>query len=157
MFLDDDKIFITLALAISKKSKCIKRQVGAVIAKMGRVVSTGYNGPPAGYHNCNRDFEDGCPRTSNSGCLYALHAELNAVVFAYKNNIDLTGSTIYITLSPCIDCAKLIYIAGIKKVIFLYKYSEYKKLDREEGIEFLEAFGVTVHNFCAETVIDGVN
>ncbi len=151
--LDDDKVFITLALSISKKSKCIKRQVGAVVVKMGRVVSTGYNGPPAGNYNCNKDFfETGCPRTSSNGCSYALHAELNAIVFAYKNNIDLIGVTIYITLSPCIDCAKLIYITGIKKVVFLHKYSEYKKLDKEEGIEFLETFGVTVYNFSTEKI-----
>lgn len=143
-----DHIFMKLAVDISKKSHCIKKQVGAIIAKDTRIISTGYNGPPAGTYNCDEDWPNkGCPRSLKGGCSYALHAEQNAIIYAYKNNIDLHGANLYITLSPCLYCARLIFIAGIKRILFLDYYAEYKEIKIEEGINFLEQFGVEVIKF----------
>ncbi|MCP3660132.1 MAG: dCMP deaminase family protein [Bacteroidetes bacterium] len=148
--LEFDHIFMKLAIDISSRSHCIKKKVGAVITKDTRVISSGYNGPPSGTYNCDTKWpESGCPRSVKGGCSLALHAEQNAIIFAYKNNIDLNLSTLYVTLSPCLNCARLIFGAGIKKVIFLDYYSEYKSINIEEGISFLEEFGVEVNKFPA--------
>ena len=137
-----------LAKDISSRSHCVKKKVGAVITKKTRVVSSGYNGPPSRTYNCDVQWpNEGCPRTKKGGCLLALHAELNAIIFAYKNNIDLKDTTLYITLSPCLYCARLIFSAGIKRVVFLDYYSEYKNISIEEGIVFLEEFGIKVNKF----------
>ncbi|HNQ12750.1 MAG TPA: dCMP deaminase family protein, partial [Bacteroidia bacterium] len=140
-----DEIYMELAKNLSKKSHCVKIQVGAVLTKETRIISLGYNGPPAGTHNCDEEWPNvGCPRSVRGGCSLALHAEENAILYAAKNKVDLEGSTLYITLSPCISCARIIYTTGIKEVVYLNKYSEYKKIEFEEGIDFLEKFGVVV-------------
>ena len=87
---------------------------------------------------------EGCPRSSKGSCSLALHAEENAILYAAKNKVDLQDATLYITLSPCLPCARMIFTSGIKKVYFLNSYAEYKGYKSEEGVEFLERFGVTV-------------
>ena len=140
-----DDIYMDLAENLSKRSHCVKLKVGAVIAKDTRIVSLGYNGPPSGTHNCDLEWPlEGCPRSSKGSCSLALHAEENAILYAAKNKVDLQGSTLYITLSPCLSCARMIFTSGIKKVYFLNSYAEYKGHKTEEGVEFLERFGVTV-------------
>jgi dCMP deaminase len=120
-------------------------KVGAVIAKDTRIISLGYNGPPAGTHNCDKEWpEDGCPRSSNGSCSLAVHAEENAILYAAKNKVNLEGSVLYITLSPCLPCARMIFTTGINKVFYLESYAEYKGLDKEEGLAFLIRFGVEV-------------
>ncbi len=144
-----DQIFMKLAVDISKKSHCIKKKVGAIITKDTRVVSTGYNGPPSGTYNCDRDWpNEGCPKSLHGGCSYALHAEQNAIIFAYKNNIDLFNTTLYTTLSPCLYCARLIFSSGIKRVLFMDYYSKYKDIQIEEGLSFLKEFKIVVNKFC---------
>ena len=134
-----------LAQTLAKKSHCVKMRVGAVISKDTRIVSLGYNGPPAGTHNCDEEFpEVGCPRDRKGGCSLALHAEANAILYAAKNQIAMDDATLYVTLSPCLPCARIIYTTGIKKVIYLDSYAEYKGIDQEEGVEFLQKFGVEV-------------
>lgn len=143
-----DEIYMELAKNLSKKSHCVKIQVGAVLTKDTRIVSLGYNGPPAGTHNCDQEWpETGCARSQRGGCSLALHAEENAILYAAKNKVDLEGSTLFVTLSPCISCARIIYTTGIKEVIYLSKYSDYKKIDIEEGIDFLVKFGVQVRQY----------
>ncbi len=143
-----DQIFMKLAVSISKKSHCIKKKVGAVITKDTRIVSTGYNGPPSGTYNCDEDWSvEGCPKSLHGGCSYALHAEQNAIIFAYKNNIDLCNATLYITLSPCLYCARLIFSSGIQRVCFTDYYSKYKDIKIEEGISFLKEFKVEVNKY----------
>lgn len=140
-----DEIYINLASQLALRSHCVKMQVGAVIAKDTRIVSLGYNGPPAGTHNCDEEWpETGCPRSEKGGCSLALHAEENAILYAAKNKVDLEGATLYITLSPCLPCARMIYTTRIKKVIYLNSYSEYKGFQKDEGVEFLNRFGVEV-------------
>src|ERR1700741_4638422 len=109
-----DHIFINLASDLAKRSHCVKAQVGAVLAKDTRIISIGYNGPPAGTHNCDEEWPDsGCPRDSKGSCSLALHAEQNAILYATKNGTSISNSTLYVTLSPCIACARIIYSMGI--------------------------------------------
>lgn len=137
-----------LAQSLSQKSHCVKLKVGAVITKDTRIVSLGYNGPPAGTHNCDEEWpEHGCQRSQKGGCSLALHAEENAILYAAKNRILLEGGTLYATLSPCLPCARMIYTSGIKKVIYLNSYAAYKGFEKDEGLDFLEKFGVIVEKY----------
>lgn len=139
-----DHIFMNLATDLAKRSHCVKAQVGAVLAKDTRIISIGYNGPPAGTHNCDEEFpEHGCARDSKGSCSLALHAEENAILYAVKNGANLEGATLYTTLSPCLPCARLIFSAGIKQVYFDKSYAQYKGLASDEGVDFLNKFGVS--------------
>ena len=139
---------MNLATDLAQRSHCVKAQVGAVLAKETRIISIGYNGPPAGTHNCDEEWpETGCPRDSKNSCSLALHAEENAILYAVKNGASLEGSTLYITLSPCLPCARIIYSSGIKKVLYLNSYAEYKGLPSDEGVDFLNKFGVNSLKF----------
>ncbi len=143
-----DDIYMDLAQNLSRKSHCVKAKVGAVISKDTRIVSLGYNGPPAGTHNCDEQWpEEGCARDRKGGCSLALHAEANAILYASKNQITMEDATLYVTLSPCLACAKIIYTTGIKKVIYLDSYAAFKGITIEEGVEFLTRFGVTVEQY----------
>jgi dCMP deaminase len=143
-----DHIFMNLAADLALRSHCVKAQVGAVLTKDTRIISIGYNGPPAGTHNCDEEWpETGCPRDSKNSCSLALHAEENAILYAVKNGVSLDGSTLYITLSPCLPCARIIYSTGVKKVFFLNSYAEYKGLNSDEGVDFLNKFGVEARKF----------
>ena len=143
-----DLIFMKLASDLSARSHCVKAQVGAVLTKDTRIISIGYNGPPAGTHNCDEEWpETGCPRDSKNSCSLALHAEENAILYAVKNGAELEGSTLYLTLSPCISCARIIYSSGIKKVWFKASYARYKGLPSDEGVDFLNRFGVECLKF----------
>lgn len=140
-----DEIYMELAENLAKRSHCVKAQVGAVLTKDTRIVSLGYNGPPAGTHNCDLEWpKDGCPRDSKGSCSLALHAEQNAILYASKNNVVMEGCTLYVTLSPCISCARVIYTMGIKKVYYLNSYADFKGLKSDEGVDFLQKFGVEV-------------
>ena len=140
-----DDIFVDLALNLAKRSHCVKKQVGAVLTKDTRIISIGYNGPPAGTYNCDEKWPDiGCPRDSKGSCSLALHAEQNAILYALNNYTAIEGATLYVTLAPCLPCARIIFSVGIKKVVYVASYAAYKKIDQEEGIVFLEEFGVLV-------------
>ncbi|MEQ8904428.1 dCMP deaminase family protein [Ekhidna sp.] len=143
-----DDIFMELAVNLAKRSHCIKRHVGAVLTKDTRIISIGYNGPPSGTHNCDTEWpEEGCPRDSKGSCSLALHAEQNAILYAVKNKTDVEGATLYVTLSPCIACARIIYTMKIEKVIYLKSYAEYKGIPSDEGLDFLRRFGVEVEKY----------
>lgn len=140
-----DDIYMDLASNLSKRSHCVKIKVGAVITKDTRIISLGYNGPPAGTHNCDEKWpEKGCERSVKGGCSLALHAEENAILYAAKNKVSLDNTTVYVTLSPCLACARIMFTMGIKKVFYLNSYAEYKGMETDEGIEFLRKFGVEV-------------
>jgi dCMP deaminase len=143
-----DDIFMELAVNLAKRSHCVKRHVGAVLTKDTRIISIGYNGPPSGTHNCDEEFpEVGCPRDSKGGCSLALHAEQNAILYAVKNKTSVEGATLYVTLSPCLACARIIYTMGINKVVYLKSYAVFKGLPNDEGIDFLKKFGVATHQY----------
>jgi dCMP deaminase len=141
-------IFMNLATDLAARSHCVRAHVGAVLAKETRIISIGYNGPPAGTHNCDEEWPGiGCDRDSKGSCSLALHAEENAILYAVKNGSKISGSTLYTTLSPCIACARLILSSGIKIVYFKDSYAEYKGLPSDEGVDFLRRFGVEVIKF----------
>lgn len=137
-----------LAASLALRSHCIKARVGAVLTKDTRIISIGYNGPPAGTYNCDEEWpESGCPRDSKNSCSLALHAEENAILYAVKNGASLEGATLYLTLSPCLSCARIIYSSGIKKVWYKNSYAKYKGLPVDEGVDFLNKFGVEALKF----------
>ena len=141
-------IFMNLATDLASRSHCVRAHVGAVLAKDTRIISIGYNGPPAGTHNCDEEWPGiGCDRDSKGSCSLALHAEENAILYAVKNGSKISGSTLYTTLSPCIACARLIVSSGIKIVYFKDSYAAYKGLPSDEGVDFLRRFGVEVIKF----------
>ncbi|SDD23865.1 dCMP deaminase [Algoriphagus faecimaris] len=152
---DFDDIFMELAVNLAKRSHCIKKHVGAVLTKETRIISIGYNGPPAGTHNCDVEFpEHGCARDSKGSCSLALHAEQNAILYAVKNNTAVEGSTLYVTLAPCLPCARIIFSMGISKVIYLFSYAEYKGIGSDEGVDFLKKFGVEVERYQKEIEVN---
>jgi dCMP deaminase len=140
-----DEIYMELAEKLALRSHCVKAQVGAVLTKDTRIVSLGYNGPPAGTHNCDEEWPGvGCARDSKGSCSLALHAEQNAILYATKNNVSMQDATLYVTLSPCIACARVIFTTGIKKVFYKNSYASFKGLLSDEGVDFLKRFGVEV-------------
>ena len=154
---DFDDIFMELAVNLAKRSHCIKKHVGAVLTKETRIISIGYNGPPSGTHNCDEEFpETGCSRDSKGSCSLALHAEQNAILYAVKNKASVEGSTLFVTLAPCLPCARIIYSMGIQKVVYLYSYAMYKGIGEDEGLQFLTKFGVKVEKYDKELSIDDV-
>ena len=144
-------IYMNLAAKLALRSHCVKAQVGAVLTKDTRIISLGYNGPPAGTHNCDLEWpEVGCARDSKGSCSLALHAEQNAILYAAKNNVSMADATLYVTLSPCISCARVIYTTGIKKVFFKDSYAKFKGIPSDEGVDFLRRFGVEVIEYKLE-------
>ncbi|CAM4147541.1 dCMP deaminase [Pedobacter westerhofensis] len=143
-----DDIYMNLAVDLAARSHCVRAQVGAVLTKDTRIISIGYNGPPAGTHNCDEEWPDtGCARDSKGSCSLALHAEENAILYAARKGSRLEGGTLYTTLSPCIACARLILSSGIKVVFYKDSYAEYKGLPSDEGVDFLKRFGVEVNKY----------
>ena len=126
-----DKRYIRMAGIWAENSYCTRRQVGALIVKNQRIISDGYNGTPSGFENICED-EDGLTKP------YVLHAEANAITKIARSNNNSDGATLYVTASPCIECAKLIVQAGIKRVIYSEKYR------LTDGIDLLERAGVEV-------------
>ena len=113
-----EDLFVKTTKLVAKRSSCVKAQQAALLIKDNRIISFGYNGPPAGTLNCLEDGgEDVCGKDSNGSCFLGVHAEQNAIGYAARNGIDTDGCIIYCTMSPCISCAKLISAAGIKKSV----------------------------------------
>ena len=127
-----DTVFINIAKEISTLSHCVRAKVGAVLVKNGNIISMGYNGMPTGLDNC---CEEVLPDNKLLTKSEVLHAESNAILKAAKMGLSTEGSTMYCTLSPCKDCAKLVIQAGVKKVVYLDLFS------RDNGsVEFLNNF-----------------
>ena len=124
-----DSAYLKMAREWAKLSHCSRKQVGALIVKDGMIISDGYNGTPTGYDNCCED-DEGKTRW------YVLHAEANALTKIAKSNHNANGATLYITLSPCKECSKLILQAGIKRVVYLNAYKD------DSGLKFLEQSGI---------------
>jgi dCMP deaminase len=126
-----DQRYLDMARIWAQNSYCQRRQVGALVVKQGMIISDGYNGTPSGFENICED-ETGVTKP------YVLHAEANAITKLARSSNNSDGSTIYITASPCIECAKLIIQAGIKRVVYGEKY---RLMD---GIELLQRAGIEV-------------
>jgi dCMP deaminase len=140
-----DEYFITIAKLTSERSNCIKRKVGCIIVKDNRILCLGYNGTPRGMLNC---FEGGCARC-NANCTTAtnldtclcLHAEENALLFLSQRNIQ--DATLYVTLLPCISCAKKIVQCKLKRVVYINNY--HSELDCI-SIQMMESVGIIIDN-----------
>ena len=118
-----DKNFINIAKELASASKCVSKQVGAVIVKDGRILSTGYNGTPAGHTNCCDHWKGEYTSEHHEWSkTYEIHAEMNALIWAAREGISINGATIYVTLEPCSDCSKNIIASGIKKIVYEKAY-----------------------------------
>jgi dCMP deaminase len=118
-----DQNFINIAKEIASASKCVSKQVGAVIVKNGRILSTGYNGTPSGYDNCSAYWDGEYTKDHHEWSkTYEIHAEMNAIIWAAREGIKIDGATIYVTLEPCSDCSKNVIASGIKRIVYDKSY-----------------------------------
>lgn len=160
-----DKSYLKMACIWAENSYAIRHKVGAILVKDNRIISDGYNGTPAGFDNacetlieCDVDWDElsssldggaSICKTYNKDCNVCphrrlvtkpevLHAEANAITKVAKSTYSSEGSTLYVTLSPCMDCAKLIIQAGIKRVVYMEKYRN------DDGLKLLEKAGIEI-------------
>lgn len=132
-----DTAYLRMATEWGKLSYCKRKQVGAIIVKDRMIISDGYNGTPTG-------FENSCEDDEGYTKWYVLHAEANAISKVASSTQSCEGSTLYITLSPCKECSKLIHQSGIKRVVYQKAYKD------DSGIQFLEKAGVLVSHMPVE-------
>jgi dCMP deaminase len=128
-----DKAYLKMAFEWGKLSHCKRRQVGALIIKDRMIISDGFNGTPSGFDNC-------CEDASGNTKWEVLHAEANAILKVASSTQSAKNATLYITLSPCTQCSKLIHQAGIKRVVYANAYKD------DAGLKFLEKAGVELMN-----------
>lgn len=126
-----DVAYLRMAREWSKLSYCERRQVGALIVRDKMIISDGYNGTPTG-------FENVCEDENGATNWYVLHAEANAILKVASSTQSCRGATLYITMSPCKECSKLVHQAGIKRVVYLEGYKD------DSGVKFLQKAGVVV-------------
>jgi dCMP deaminase len=124
-----DQAYMRMAFEWAKLSYCERKQVGAIIVKDRMIISDGFNGTPTG-------FENPCEDREGNTKWYVLHAEANAILKVASSTQSCKDSTLYITMSPCKECSKLIHQSGIKRVVYANAYKD------ETGLEFLEKAGV---------------
>lgn len=136
-----DKRYLRMASIWAENSYCQRRQVGAIMVKDKMIISDGFNGTPVG-------FENVCEDLSGATKPYVLHAEANAITKVARSNNSSEGATIYITASPCLECAKLIIQAGIRRVVFrdLYRLADGIDLLRRAGVECVHIVDVDDDN-----------
>jgi dCMP deaminase len=126
-----DKAYLRMAATWAQLSHCSRKKVGALIVRDGRIISDGYNGTPAGFDNC-------CENDHGETHWYVLHAEANAILKVARSTNDCSDATLYLTLSPCKDCSKLVLQAGINRVVYMHDYKD------TTGIDFLRSAGVEI-------------
>ena len=129
-----DYRYLRMAKIWAENSYCKRRKVGALVVKDQMIISDGYNGTPSGFDNVCEDSRDLTLPTKP----YVLHAEANAITKLARSSNNSDGSTLYVTASPCIECAKLIIQAGIKRVVYAEKYR------LEDGVALLQRAGIEV-------------
>ncbi|ASE63033.1 dCMP deaminase family protein [Chryseobacterium indologenes] len=126
-----DKAYLKMAQEWAKLSYCKRKQVGALIVKDRMIISDGYNGTPSGFENCCEDEE-------GKTHWYVLHAEANAILKLAASTQSAKGATLYLTLSPCKECSKLILQAGITRLVYINEYSD------DDGISFLRGHNIEI-------------
>ena len=121
--------FLNIAKEIANMSKCVSHKVGSLIVKDKRIISTGYNGTPAGFKNCNEVFDKDFDRERHHHFseLYEIHAEMNAILFAAKNDISINEASIYCTLHPCNQCLKNLCNCSIRNIFFEDDYDKFEE------------------------------
>jgi len=130
-------LFMDIAKRSAEMSYCERAKVGAVIVKDDRVIVNSWNGTITGADNCCEEEKDGKIVSKQT----VVHAEANAILFASRNGIKTDGCSLYVTLSPCIECSKMLIQAGIKEVIYDIEYRI------SAGIDFLKENGIKVHKY----------
>ncbi len=150
-----DEYFMEIALVVAKRSTCLRNQVGAVIVKDKRILSTGYNGAPRNLEHC---LDIGCVRQQNniaSGTRHelcrAVHAEQNAIIQAALHGVSIENATVYCTHQPCILCAKMLINSRVEKVVFGTVYPD------KEALVFFDKAGVKIEQFTFPPVNRGNN
>ena len=136
-----DSAYLKMALEWAKLSHCKRKQVGALIVKDRMIISDGYNGTPTGFDNC-------CEGDTGETHWYVLHAEANAMMKIAKSTHNANGATLYITLSPCKECSKLILQAGIKRVVYINAYKD------NSGLDFLKSSNIELTHLPIEKIND---
>jgi len=126
-----DKAYLKMAQEWAKLSYCKRKQVGALIVKDRMIISDGYNGTPSGFENC-------CENEDGKTHWYVLHAEANAILKLAASTQSAKGATLYLTLSPCKECSKLILQAGISRLVYINEYSD------DDGISFLRNHNIEI-------------
>ncbi len=132
-----DIAYLKMAKEWAKLSYCQRKQVGALIVKDRMIISDGFNGTPSG-------FENKCEDEEGKTHWYVLHAEANAILKLASSTQSAKGATLYLTLSPCKECSKLVLQAGITKLVYINQYSDF------EGVSFLQNHGIEVVNISEE-------
>lgn len=145
---DIDITLMTIASVWEERSTCSRNHVGAVIAKDGRHIGSGYNGAPAGMPHCEhvpieemyqpRILERAVIENPRAGCKIAIHAEANAIAYCARHGVSIEGATLYTTLSPCYSCSQLIIAAGLVRVVYGRQYRD------KAGLDLLHAADVLV-------------
>ena len=143
-----DRNFTNIAKEIATASKCVSKQVGAVIVKDGRILSTGYNGTPAGYINCFDYWDNKYTKEHHEWSkLYEIHAEMNAIIWAAREGISIKDATIYVTLEPCSECSKNLIASGIKRIVY---EKSYEHNNSEIISKFIKDNGVVIEQLNEE-------
>ena len=137
--------FMDIAALVSTRSTCLRRQVGCVIVKDRRILSTGYNGAPIGLAHCSevgcRRMQEGIPSGERAELCRAVHAEQNAIIQGARYGVILDGATVYLTTQPCVICTKMMINAGIVEIVYGGEYPDALSL------ELLEEAGVLVQQY----------
>ena len=144
-----DEYFMQIAEIVKTRSTCLRRQVGALIVKDNRIITTGYNGAPEGIKHCSDlgsclRSELKIPSGERHELCRALHAEQNAIIQAAKIGVSTQGATMYVTLQPCVICAKMAINAGIKKIVYKGDYPDELSLNmlNEAKVELIKVGGI---------------
>jgi len=135
-----DKAYLKMALEWAKLSHCKRKQVGALIVKNRMIISDGYNGAPSGFDNC-------CENNEGKTHWYVLHAEANAILKTAGSTHNCRGATLYLTISPCKDCSKLVHQSGIIRLVYINRYKD------ASGVDFLKEAGVEVVEITEESLV----
>jgi len=137
-----EDLYIDIALSVAKKSKALRKKVGAVLVKDNNIISFGWNGTPSGFDNSCEYKENGSFITRDE----VVHGEANAISKAAKSTISTNGSTMFVTMSPCYECSKLLIQSGVKRVVYIEEYRD------TAAIDFLRKAGVEVEKYDPEKV-----
>ncbi|MDP6909589.1 MAG: dCMP deaminase family protein [Flavobacteriales bacterium] len=135
-----DRAYLRMVLEWAKLSHCNRRKVGALIVKEGQIIADGYNGTPSGFNNC-------CENEDGETHWYVLHAEANAIMKVARSMNSARNSTLYLSMSPCKDCSKLVHQSGIKRLVFIDDYKDMSGVDflKEAGVEIVQIADVTIN------------
>jgi dCMP deaminase len=139
-----DEVSMQIAHVVAQRGTCVRARVGAVLTRAGRILATGYNGPPSGLAHCSDPvYDGGCTilqQKDEGGCTRAVHAEANCIAFAARHGIATEGASLFTTHEPCLKCAELIVNAGIHSVYYHtpYRIKDGSSLLQQAGVDIIQ-------------------